>query len=219
MKTTIVLFLALLCASLTLAQTGAPADSAAKAAAADSVKRAKAIADSLHMEHLFSIAQYPWLKGSKWSGVLPVDDPTEVPETGKDYKLLFEFTSKNPDSLAKEINTNLDEVARLLNLHYASGIRPEHIKPVILIHGPGIRAVTNNESYQKRYQMDNPNIRLLSDMEKIGAKVIVCGQAMQFFKFERSDLLPEVKVSRTAQTVLSDYTERGYVVYKIEPDK
>ena len=185
---------------------------------AHAVKDSIAHADSLRMKRLLSIAQYPYVKGSKWSGVIPVANPTEIPDTNKDYKLLFELTAKNRDSLAKDINSSLDEVARVLNLHYASGIPGKRIIPVVVIHGPGIEAVMNNESYKKKHSIDNPNIKLVHDMENVGAKFIVCGQAMAFFDAVKEDLLPEIKISLTAQTVLSNYQLQGYVLYSISPD-
>jgi intracellular sulfur oxidation DsrE/DsrF family protein len=185
----------------------------------DSVVHAKKLADSLKMAKLFSIAQYPYIKGGKWSGVIPVADPTEIPDPNHDYKLLFELTAKNPDSLSKDINNGLSEVARVLNLHFASGIPANKIIPVVVIHGPGIEAVMNNESYKKRHSLDNPNIKLVHDLENAGSKIIVCGQAMAFFEMTREELLPEIKISLTAQTVLSNYQSQGFVLYPIVPDK
>ncbi len=185
----------------------------------DSVAHAKMIADSLKMEKLFAVAQYPYLRGSKWSGVIPVDDPTEVPDPAHDYKLLFELSEKNPDSLSKEINQGLDEVARILNLHVASGIPAKKIFPVIVVHGPALQCVVNNDRYRQKHSVDNPNIKLVRDLQNIGAKIIACGQAMAFHELKREQLLPDVKVSLTAQTVLSNYQLQGYVLYSIHEDK
>ena len=179
---------------------------------------AKRTADSLKIERLISSAQYPVVKGGKWSGVIPVVEPTEIPDPNRDYKLLFEITARNPDSLAKEINFSLDEVARLMNLHVASGISVKKITPVVVIHGPGIEAVYNNESYKKIHSLDNPNIQLVRDLQNIGTKFIVCGQAMAFHEATKADLLPDIKISITAQTVLSNYQIQGYVLFAIHPD-
>jgi intracellular sulfur oxidation DsrE/DsrF family protein len=196
--------------------------SPATSAAADSAKmarQAKMLADSLRMEKLVATAQYPLLKGSKWSGVLPVENPTEIPDTNKEYKLLFELTAKNKDSLSNEINESLDEVARVINLHGASGIPAKNIVPVIVIHGPGLEMVKTNAAYQKRHKIDNPNLKLVADLEKLGAKFIACGQAMAFFDVHKEDLLPEVKITVSAQVVLSNYRSQGYSLYRIEPEK
>ncbi len=186
---------------------------------ADSLAYSKMIQDSLKMETLFAVAQYPYIKGSKWSGVIPVANPTEIPDPTRDYKLLFELTEKNPDSLAGEINSGLDEVARVLNLHIASGIPANKIIPVIAVHGPGVEAVMNNEGYRKRHSMDNPNLKIIHDLESAGAKLIVCGQAMAFFGATKDDLLPEIRISLTTQTVLSNYQLQGFVLYSIKSDR
>lgn len=191
----------------------------AEKATKDSLAHVKAVADSLKWEKLISVAQYPYVKGSKWSGVIPVADPAEIPDPNHTYKLLFEFVEKNPDSLAKEINFCLDEVARILNLHIASGIPAKKIVPVIVVHGPGLDALTLNERYQKKHSMDNPNLGIIKDLKNVGAKFIVCGQAMAFFEITKEELLPEMRVALTAQTVLSDYEMQGFVLYSIEAGK
>jgi intracellular sulfur oxidation DsrE/DsrF family protein len=217
---TLLLILALTVLSISAAASQTPPiDSLAAKAAKDSLRQARMVQDSIHMAKLFAVAQYPWVKGTKWSGVIPVENPTEIPDPNKEYRLLFEFTAKNPDSTTMEINESLDEVARILNLHYASGIPPKNIIPVVVIHGPGLEAVKTNEAYNKRHKIDNPNLKLVGDLKNIGAKFVACGQAMAFFGVETADLLPEVKITITAQTVLSNYQSQGYTLYKIEPEK
>ena len=88
-----------------------------------------------------------------------------------------------------------------------------------MIHGPGIEAVTSGESYRKKHSVENPNLNIIRDLENAGAKFIVCGQAMAYFEFAKEDLLPAVKISLTAQTVLSNYQMQGYVLYSIEPEQ
>ncbi len=212
---TFLLALACTAGQYCLAQSAA-ADSIGRATQ-DSLKHVKMVEDSLQMEKLMARITYPLLKGGKWSGVIPVENPTEVPDNTHEYKLLFEVIKKNKDSLSDKINYSLDEVARIINLHVASGIPVEKIVPVVVIHGPGLEAVWNNEAYRRRHSMDNPNIGLVREMEKIGAKFIVCGQAMAFFGTEKQDLLPEVRITLTAQTVLSNYQYQGYVLYPVEP--
>jgi len=210
MKTTLFLLLALLpIASTAFAQTPPPDSSKLAAKARDSVRFAKLIA----------LLEYPLIKGGKWSGVIPVADPTEVPDPSRTYRLLFEVSAKNPDSLSGKINQSLDEVARVLNLHVASGIPASQLVPVVLIAGPGLEALTNNESYRKKHNVDNPNLQLITDLAAAGAKFIACGQAMAFQGLSREELLPGVKVTLTAQTVLSNYQLQGYVRYTIVPDR
>ncbi|CAN5378239.1 hypothetical protein BH11BAC1_BH11BAC1_18150 [soil metagenome] len=189
-------------------------------ATADSISRGKEIADSLKMERLSALEQFPFIKGGKWSGVIPVDIQSEIPDPKQDYKLLFEFNSKNPDSIATEINSGIDEVIRILNLHVASGIPPARLFPVILVRGPGMEALMNNAAYRKKHGVDNPNLKVIEELvKKARARFIVCGQSMAFSEVKKEELLPEVKISLTAKTVLSNYQLQGYVLYSIHQEK
>lgn len=181
----------------------------------DSIKVEKEFADKAKWERVEAKAQYPLLKGSKNSGVIPVKDAVEIPDPNIDYKILFELTGNNPDSTAKDINAGLDEIARVINLHIAAGIPTKRIIPVIVVHAAALHALKNNEAYQKKYKLDNPNIRLINDLKKIGAKFIACGQAMEFFEVKKEEFLPDIKISLTAQTVLTQYQLRGYVWHPV----
>jgi hypothetical protein len=89
---------------------------------ADSIKIEKEFSDKEKMEKMKGILEYPLLKAGDFSGVIPVKDPTEIPDPGIEYRLLFELTTNNPDSIAKDINSGLAEIVRVINLHVASGI-------------------------------------------------------------------------------------------------
>lgn len=178
---------------------------------ADSLKIEKEFFGEIKMEKLKAAEIFPVLNAGEYSGIIPVKEPTEIPDTTIDYKLLFELTADNPDSLSKDRNQGLVEVARVINLHVASGIPVKKIFPVIVIHRSALNAITTNEYYKKKYNADNPNLQLISDLEKLGAKFIACGQAMAFLSLGKKDLLPEVKVSLTAQTVITGYQLKGYV--------
>ena len=179
----------------------------------DSAKIDKEFADKLKEAQLKGIAVYPAMNGGDMSGVIPVKDPTEVPDPNMDYKLLFELTSNNPDSTAKDINYGLTEVTRIINLHVASGIPLKKIMPVIVVHAGALNAFTNNEFYKGKYKTDNPNQKLINDLAAIGTRFIACGQAMVFFDIKKEALMPVMKISVTAQTVLSSYQLKGYVKY------
>src|ERR1700722_7205050 len=129
------------------------ADSAVKAVQAqeDSTLRAAIHADSVRIKKEFAfkikIAKvqplliYPVINAGQFSGIVPVADRTEIPDTSMEYKLLFEITAGNPDSTVKEINSGLVEVARVINLHVASGIPLKKIHVVIVMHGGRIKIV------------------------------------------------------------------------------
>lgn len=177
---------------------------------------AKAQQDSIRIERLLTKAYYPLIKSSKWSGVLPVSNVTEKPDVFIQYKLLMEEVIPIKDSVAaKDISEGLSEVGRIINLHIASGIPKNKLDVVVVVHGPALYALYTNKAYKKKYGIDNPNIVLINELMKNGVKFIACGQAMNFFDVKQEEMVPNIKISLTAQTVLSNYQLKGYVWYLI----
>jgi len=172
--------------------------------------------DSVRIAELFSKASYPLIKTSKYSGVLPVSGVTEKPDPTMQYKLLLEDVVPIKDSAAaKEISEGLAEIGRIINLHIASGIPKNNLRVVAIVHGAALYALYTNERYKNKYGVDNPNIVLINELMKNGVKFIACGQAMNFFDVKKEELLPGIGITLTAQTVLSSYQLKGYVLYPI----
>lgn len=165
-----------------------------------------------HFKQLIKEEKFPVINAGIYSGVLPVQDITEIPDPSLQYKLLFQSTQSNPDSLMNKPDEDLVQIARIINLHVASGIPLKNISIVVVIHGPGLVTICNDAYYQKRFKVDNPNLKLIKELEKIGTRFIACGQAMDLMMLNKSDLLPLVKVSLTAQTALTGYQLKGYVL-------
>ena len=182
----------------------------------DSVKTNKEFADIIKWEKLKAVEIFPLINAGENSGVVPVKNQEEIPDPKIQYKLLFELTMNNPDSPIQELNYGLVEVARILNLHAASGIPTKNIIPVIVAHGGVLNALKNNEYFNKKYKIDNPNIKLIGELEKLGAKFIACGQAMSFLEIQKEAFLPVIKVSLTAKTVISGYQLKGFVLMGVD---
>lgn len=182
----------------------------------DSVKTNKEFAEMIKWEKMKAVEIFPVINATEMSGVVPVKNQEEIPDPKMQYKLLFELTSNNPDSTIKEVNYGLVEVARVINLHVASGIPLKNIVPVIVVHAGALHALKNNEYFNKKYKIDNPNIKVIGELEKIGAKFVACGQAMSFLDIQKEAFLPQVKVSLTAKTVLSGYQLKGFVLMGVD---
>lgn len=179
----------------------------------------KAKADSIHMANLEASMIYPFINGGKNSGVVPVSNPSFKPDPNMKYKLLFEVTIFNKLRQQKDINHGLTEVCRIINLHIASGIPAQNLEMVVVVHAPGLFSFYKNEFYQKKYNYENPNIALIQDLTKKGVSFIGCGQAMAYLNMTADQTVPEMKISLTAQTVLSNYQLKGFVLYAIKEDK
>ncbi len=182
----------------------------------DSVKTNKEFAEVIKWEKMKAVEIFPIINASEMSGVVPVKNQEEIPDPKMTYKLLFELTMNNPDSTIQELNYGLVEVVRIINLHAASGIPLKNIIPVIVAHGGVLHSLKNNEYFRKKYKIDNPNIKLIGDLEKFGTKFIACGQAMSFLDIQKEAFLPQVKVSLTAKTVISGYQLKGFVLMGVD---
>jgi len=162
---------------------------------------------------------FPVFKDYKWAGVAPVEVVDEKADPNMKYKLLMELTGFAPKGLeatAKyDYNAGLVEVARKVNLHVAAGVPAKNIDLVIVVHAGALFALFNNEKYNRKYGVDNPNIKLIKELQNFGARIIVCGQAMTFLRLEMEDLVPGIKQALTAQTVLSTYQLKGYTYYNV----
>ncbi len=184
----------------------------------DSIQKAKA--DSVKWATMEAKLIFPLIKAGTWSGVLPVDDADEIPDPSINYKLLFELILPTKAKDSKDINHGITEICRVINLHVASGIPVKKIVPVIVVHGSALFAFYSNEFYRKKFKTDNPSIAIIEELiKKTGAKFIACGQAMQFLEIQRTEVIPQLKISLTAQTVLSHYELKGYKLYVIAEDK
>ncbi|WP_421802510.1 hypothetical protein [Flagellimonas sp.] len=173
----------------------------------DSIMEEKAKKRQEMMAKIEATVTFPVLEAGTFSGVIPVEDVTEIPDPNLEYKLLFELVNFDSDTPSK-LDASIVEVARIINLHVASGIPLENISPVIVVHAGSLNAFTTNEFYNGKFKMDNPNMKLIGELEKLGAKFISCAQAMFFFEVDKEALLPMFKVSLTAQTILSSYQRR-----------
>ena len=182
-------------------------------------KIAKAEKDSLRMVALKATAYFPLLKGGPGSGVLPVDGIDEIPDPNRDYKLMFEFSQGVDDTAQNKRNLGLVEIARVLNLHIASGIPLTHVHAVVVTHGAALYSIMNQDAFRAKYKKDNPNDSLITEMMNDGVKFVACGQAMRFADVEKSQLHAGVKVALTAQVMKSNFLGQGYVSYDISDDK
>lgn len=162
----------------------------------------------------------PFITGNMWMSIVKPTDVNDLPDISKEYKLVFEltdFSSKNDKETAfKNENIQLVEAGRILNLHIASGIPPEKLKMVFVIHGSATDILLKDDLYKAKYKIENPNLKLIKQMQSKGAKFVVCGQIMSWDGLKLTDLTENVKEAFSAKTALSNYQTQGYILFKFE---
>lgn len=154
--------------------------------------------------------QYPIVKG--FGGIYEIPEATERPDGSLEYKILVDLTSPSEDN--KQISRFVDNIARMMNLHGLAGVTKDRLKVKVIFHGGGIFALLNDENYKKRFEVDNPNLKVLQAIEDAGAEIIVCGQSLIARNLKTTDLWPGVAIAHSALTTITTYVPKGYILLK-----
>jgi intracellular sulfur oxidation DsrE/DsrF family protein len=112
----------------------------------------------------------------------------------------------------------LNDIARIYNLHIAGGVPKEKVHFVIAVHAMAESSFLNNEAYQKKYKMNNPNLPIIEQLSNAGVQFLVCSQSHSWFGFKKDQLIPQAKLAMSAQTTLSAYQSKGYALKVLQED-
>jgi len=151
---------------------------------------------------------YPVIKdyGRAW----PLPDAAVQPQKGRTYKVIFGVSK--PASHPNEVLDGLSNAARLLNVFAADGLLPKNLKVIAIIHGQAGYAAVSNEVYRAKFDVDNPNLKIIQELKAAGVQLLLCGQTFHELNFEEKNLLPEVKLATSAAIVLVTYQNDGYAL-------
>ena len=125
-----------------------------------------------------------------------------------DFKVIFDVSQSSEDKSTP--NKYIVTAARFLNMHANEGMKPEQLHVAMTIHGSAWQDVLNNEIYKEKYGVDNPNLKLINQLNDAGVDVIICGQTAVFRGMDREDVNPNVKFALSAMTALLQYQNNGY---------
>lgn len=145
-------------------------------------------------------------------GVVPLPKAALQPDSLNTYKVVFNLTA-NADS--DKVNSGLQHVARAVNVFALSGVKPDHRKFVVVIHGPATDIVTKNDAYRRRTGKDNPNVDLIHALRSAGVKLYVCGQALAEHHIAHAEVNPEVTLSLSALSDIIILEHKGYALYPL----
>jgi intracellular sulfur oxidation DsrE/DsrF family protein len=123
-------------------------------------------------------------------------------------KAVFDVTA---DARPGEVSRGLEEVARLLNLYGAAGLKAEDVRIVVATHGEADKAVLTDAAYLARFKAAaNPNLPLIHDLKKAGMEAFVCGQSLHELGLKAEGVAEEVTVADAATLVLVNKQAGGY---------
>ena len=140
----------------------------------------------------------------------PIEDRDVPLEEGAVYRAVFDVASYSDDMTA--MNGRLVSVARFLNMHMRNSVPLENMDLAVVVHGAAVKSILNNDAYQARYEVDNPNLELVADLHEAGVRFYVCGQTMGFGKIQKNELASPIKVALSAMTMLTVLQGEGYAL-------
>lgn len=153
---------------------------------------------------------------SQHGGIVPLPEAAHQPQ--KNSKVLLDITS---DEKSGSVIKGFDRAALILNQYSQAGAGTDQgFQMAIILHGPATKAALSNEAYVKHtksYLKDkgvsgNPDLELISKLQKAGVKIYVCGQAMAHHDFATTDIAKPVQIAVSAATVNINLQMDNYAV-------
>ena len=146
-----------------------------------------------------------------YGGMFDVPFAKDWPDTSMKYNVIIEAGS--PIGKPEEFYEPLEHIARLFNLLVYTGIPYKNLNVELVIFGPSISVVLNNEAYKKKF-VDNPNLKVLDEMTKAGIKIHACGQSVMLNGIDRATINPAIDVVVSRFTTVTNRQLKGYAFYK-----
>ncbi|MDF2156892.1 DsrE family protein [Algoriphagus sp. CAU 1675] len=159
---------------------------------------------------------YPVFDFAPFAGVIEVEDPELTYNPELDYKVILDIYGRVRDS--SMVFPSFVDLARTYNLHVANGVPKEKLHMVAVVHGGSVIAILNDEEYERKYGIPNPNKEAIRQMAEAGIRFYVCGQNMGMFQFRKDQILPQVKVAISAKTTFVTFGQLGYTYLDIGMD-
>lgn len=156
---------------------------------------------------------YPVFDFDPWVGVVPSNAKVLKYNKKLDYKVVIDVTDGVKDSTS--IMRTLNEVARSYNLNIANGVPQKKMKMAVVIHGGAIYGILNDEAYQKKYGVPNPNREVIDILKKEGIEFYVCSQILSFRNVPDGEILKSVDVAVSAKTALISLDQMGYTYMNV----
>jgi intracellular sulfur oxidation DsrE/DsrF family protein len=131
------------------------------------------------------------------------------PDKNTDYKVVFNITG---GGAPEKVLAGLDRVARTVNLFTSAGVSLSRLHFVAVVHGPATPSILDDAHYKDKFGVENPNTKLIAELEKAGVQVVVCGQALAHNKFPHAWVNPQVEITLAALVDIVILQQQGYAL-------
>lgn len=130
-----------------------------------------------------------------------------VLEKGSKLKVAFDISEQ---SNIGKVSRKIETLARFINMHAANGIEAKNIHLALVVHGKAGFDLLKNELYQKKFQQDNANAKLLKRLMENQVEIYLCGQSAAYYDISHEMLQPGVKMALSAMTAHAVLHNNGY---------
>lgn len=144
--------------------------------------------------------------------VWKIDNPDYEIQLGTEFKVVFDIMNSPEDR--SQLNASIETAARFLNMHAQSGVPKKNLKVALVVHNKASKDIITNDAYQKRFGMDNPNAKMVSQLMDAGVEFIFCGQSSLSRNLPIDETIEGVQLSLSAMTALVQLQNEGYRLVK-----
>ncbi len=134
---------------------------------------------------------------------LELATPTELT-----YQVVFDV-SDAPDDPAG-LSTELNTVARFLNMHARAGVPRSQLQVAVVLHGGAARHTLDAVAFREQFGVESANGRLLDALAEAGVELYLCGQSAMSRGIATDRLRPGVTLALSAMTARAVLQDRGY---------
>lgn len=153
---------------------------------------------------------YPAIKGIGPVHTWPGD--TLMPDKSTTYKAVFDLTK--PSKASDKVSPALTHIARAVNVFASAGVPLDHLKFVVIAHGPATTDILNDKAYEAKFHTHNPNVEVLEALHKAGVELLVCGNALADNHLSPADTIDYVKPALSALSTLVILQNQGYALMR-----
>ena len=146
--------------------------------------------------------------GAVWD-VPRTDYPTE---TDRNFKVMFDIMN-SPDDPAQR-NASIETAARFLNMHSRAGVPRENMQVALIVHNKASTDLLEDQVYEERFGVPNPNSEMLRQLIASGADVIFCGQSSLSRNVPIESTVEGVQLALSAMTAILQLKDKDYTLIK-----
>jgi accessory colonization factor AcfC len=121
------------------------------------------------------------------------------------------------DEWREEFGAGLLDVWNLMKEYEEVGIPLNEVHLSAVVEGDPAYWLLNDAAYRavRKDERANPNKAAIEALLRMGVSVELCEKSMKAFGFERTDLLPDIKVVPTANLRVIDLEQQGYAQVRL----